>query len=191
MQDEAVIRELMRALWYPDPQGPVVEVFALLDGARDPRIYPFAQRPGIFSRCLFRGALDPQFARSAPYILSLSRFAAWSRELLNLAWGESWGVFFQSAAGLPELQEHFRRFLQVEDAAGKSYFFRFYDPRVLRLYLPSCTRPELETLFGPVRRFILEAEDARQMDEFTLEKGRLRRWTTPVVKGSNPGDAAG
>jgi hypothetical protein len=28
--------------------------------------------------------------------------------------------------------------------------FRYYDPRVLRVYLPSCRPSELETVFGPV-----------------------------------------
>jgi len=80
-----------------------------------------------------------------------------------------------SDAGLKELQEHFRRYLQVQDSEGKKLFFRFYDPRVLRVYLPSCTRKELFTFFGPVRRFILDGEGPGTLEELSVDQGELRR----------------
>ena len=37
--------------------------------------------------------------------------------------------------------------------------FRFYDPRVLRVYLPTCTGDEAEEFFGPVPEILAESED--------------------------------
>ena len=53
---------------------------------------------------------------------------------------------------------HFRQFLRVRDEAGREFFFRFYDPRVLRVYLPTCNSEELRTFFGPVELFSMEGE---------------------------------
>ena len=44
----------------------------------------------------------------------------------------------------------------VQDEGGQEYFFRYYDPRVLRKYLPTCTPEEVRSFFGPVRSFIAE-----------------------------------
>lgn len=37
--------------------------------------------------------------------------------------------------------------------------FRYYDPRVLRVYLPTCRPDELRTVFGPIRSYLVEGED--------------------------------
>ncbi len=47
------------------------------------------------------------------------------------------------------------------DESGKKLFFRYYDPRILRAYLPSCTSTELAEFFGPVGRFLLEGRDGQ------------------------------
>ena len=37
--------------------------------------------------------------------------------------------------------------------------FRYYDPRVLRAFLPTCTRDELRTVFGGIECFWIEGEE--------------------------------
>jgi hypothetical protein len=69
-------------------------------------------------------------------------------------------MFLHAAVKLDRLQAHFRRLVMAQLPDGKMVYFRFYDPRVLRAYLPTCTPKELEAVFGPVERFILEGEDA-------------------------------
>jgi hypothetical protein len=46
---------------------------------------------------------------------------------------------------------------------GKIVYFRFYDPRVLRAYLTTCTDDEIRTFFGPVHRLVMEEEDGRPL----------------------------
>lgn len=167
------VGQAMRLLWKPDPERSVFDVFVFLDGARDPWIHTYLRHPALLQRCFFSGNLPADFARAAPYVVSLSRTAVSTRQLLAEGLGKSWGVFLQADSGLPELREHFRRFLQVKDDQGRRFFFRFYDPRVLRLYLPTCSRAELFEFFGPVRRFVIEGEGGRTLETFAIENREL------------------
>ena len=59
--------------------------------------------------------------------------------------------------------KHLRRLLRVQDESGRKLAFRFYDPRVLRVYLPTCTAEEAKQFFGPVPRILAESEDAKKL----------------------------
>ena len=144
-------------LWPPDRNGASGDIFALLDCARDPRIYPLIKRQMINYSCLFAGDLPQELAEAAPYLVALSPHSHLTEALLTLGWGHSWGVFLESSAILQDLRRHFRRFLEVCDEQGKRLLFRYYDPRVLRIYLPTCNEEELRFVFGPVDRFVLES----------------------------------
>src|SRR5512140_2233253 len=87
------------------------------------------------------------------------------RKLGAKSWGNSWGIYLTSAASLPDLRKHFRHFLmaEIEGEGGKSFYFRFYDPRVLRTYLPTCTIDELRQFFGPVGSFLVEDKDEAKL----------------------------
>jgi hypothetical protein len=148
-------------------------VYALLDGARDRRIHVAVRDAGLPSVCLFSGALDPAMAAAAPYLVQLRPGAPFLRFILQNGWGNAWGIFALAMATVEEMRRHFRRFLRVVDENGKRLFFRYYDPRVLRLYLPTCTEDELKTMFGPVERFSLEAEDRGRLIEHAVKQRRL------------------
>jgi hypothetical protein len=49
--------------------------------------------------------------------------------------------------------------LTVKDEDDRLLYFRFYDPRVLRVFIPTCTPEESADLFGPISRFVVEGED--------------------------------
>ena len=51
-------------------------------------------------------------------------------------------------------------------------YFRYYDPRVLRVYLPTCDADELRTLFGPISRLLCEDEEGGLL-KFWLAGGQL------------------
>lgn len=74
------------------------------------------------------------------------------------------------------LRRHFRRFLRVTDEQGQPLMFRYYDPRVLRVYLPTCTAEELALVFGPVSAYLIEDGEVRggaQMRLVGAERDRL------------------
>lgn len=146
-------------LWRPDEEGRPPRVYFLADAARDERIYALVQSSWLDSTCLYDGDLPLEFRRTAPYLAELEPRNEETREILDLGWGNAWGVFLHADAEMEELKAHFRTLLTVRDEQGKMFFFRFYDPRVLRAYLPTCTREELKTVFGPVDAFLLEGDE--------------------------------
>lgn len=154
----AWIRDLLE-----EPRAGVpLRLYALLDGARDPRIVARIRASGVEARCLFDGELHPSLADAAPYLVALDPAAPFTRTVITEGWDAAWGVLATSTAPLAALRHHFRRFLRVVDEDGRPLMFRYYDPRVLGLYLPSCTAGELEFVFGPVSDYLLR-HDARDL----------------------------
>jgi hypothetical protein len=63
----------------------------------------------------------------------------------------------------------------VKTEQGKMLYFRFYDPRVLRIFLPTCDAMQLRELFGDaIDSFILEDEDPAFAIRFWQENGVLK-----------------
>ncbi len=149
-------KSLLAAIFPPKGED-APEVFAVLDGARDERIYTKVYESRLEVECLFAGELSYDLASAAPYLVRLSPEAEFTSWLLG-AWGGSLGIFAWSRAGIEAMRRHLRRILQVKDEAGKKLYFRYYDPRVLRLYLPTCTAAELHYVLGPMGRVLLEGE---------------------------------
>ena len=174
------IARLMEELWRSDPRTPAALSYAVVDGARDGRIYPRVRDHHLTHACLFSGKLAPELVQAAPYLVPLVR-AASTRELLELGWGASWGILAASNVGLEELRRHFRTMLRVEDEAGKRYLFRFYDPRVLRVYLPTCTSRELRAFFGPIERFLVESDKPTRLLSYSIRGTLLHTATVDLA----------
>ncbi len=147
--------------------------YALLDGARNESIYPLLKGSGENYQCLYEGELIPELAEAAPYLVKLERGSALAQKLIEQGWGDSWGIFFQSRASFKEIRRNFRRFLRVTGPNKKAHYFRYYDPRVFRVFLPTCNYDELEMVFGPVNRYCLESENPNTLVEFYLKDSRL------------------
>lgn len=163
-------RHLVDRLWEAPAGTAPDQVYALLDGARDPAILPWIRARALDHTCLFAGTLTPALAAAAPYLVHLYRGEPFTRELFEKAWGRSWGVFVAAPAAMEPLRRHFRTLLRVRDEGGRRLLFRYYDPRVLRVYLPTCREPELEAVFGPVRHFFAEDREPGTLLRF----GRAR-----------------
>jgi len=96
-------------------------------------------------------------------------------------WGNSWGCFVWALADFKALRRHFRRFLMVEDERAKRMYFRFYDPRVLRVFLPTCTTAEALEFFGPIKYFVMEASDPAVALMVSTRAGELLRTDSVVL----------
>jgi hypothetical protein len=150
-------------------------VFAVLDGASVPGLQEKLHQLKPEYECLYRGELKPDMAEVAPYLVRLeagTELAAW---IADEGWGKHWGVYAVSRASLAEMRRHLRRFLVVYDEEGHPMYFRYYDPRVLRTYLPTCNTQEAAALFGPVAAFVLEAEDPKKALRFRMDGEKLAR----------------
>jgi len=152
----------------------MLSVFAILDGASVPDLLARLDQHKPDYVCLYRGVLEPDIASVAPYLVHLQVDAELTNWIVSEGWGKHWGIFALSSSDLHGLRQHFRRLLTVYDPNNKPVLFRFYDPRVLRKYLPTCNVGELESMFGPTRSFIVEDEDGKGAFHFHVASGSLK-----------------
>src|SRR5215471_10933535 len=162
-------------------------LFAVLDSAREPCIPVELRRKGAEFSSLYRGEPEESLSSVAPYLARVDPQCELMRWLLTNGWGNSWGIFLVSSASLEALRRHFRRFLLVRDGAGNELYFRFYDPRVLRTFLPTCTGAETKRFFGPVGIYLTEAENGEAVSFFsrrtagTIRVAELNGWSDAAL----------
>lgn len=133
-------------------------LYAVLDAAKSERIVPLLHAAADEWDSLYEGLRAETMADGAPYLVALRPESRLLRRLVLEGWGQSWGTYLESPAKLAELRAHFRRILVVtREKDALPMYFRFYDPRVLRGFLPIATARQVEVIFGPVERFFTEA----------------------------------
>ena len=148
--------------------------YVILDGAQNQTLLGALHAAGAPPwRCLFTGQLEPDMAVVAPYLVELEPSSAFTRRLLAEGWGQNWGVFLTSRLALPALWRHVRQQVHVYGPNLESLYFRFYDPRVMRNYLPTCAAPQLAEFCGPVDFYIAEAEEPARAHAWSLADGKL------------------
>ncbi len=151
-----------------------VPVFAVLDGASAPGLVKSLYEHEPEYCCLYRGELAPDMATVAPYLVRLEPESPFTEQVLGEGWGAHWGSFVVSTANLRILRDHFRSFHTVELPDQSTVLFRYYDPRVLRNFLPVCNAAELATFFGPVQKFVVEGESPDTGIKFSLAGSALK-----------------
>ena len=162
-------------LW---PNGARSNVWAVLDCARDERVWSTLQATTLPRQCLYAGALHPSLERAAPFLVQLQFGELQTMRVLNRAWGQSWGILLTAGTSLTALRAHLRKFVRVTGPQGKPLVFRYYDPRVMRVFLPTCSSVQLKDLFGPNIECIATEDDSSpaQLIEFRLDaERRLQR----------------
>lgn len=135
-----------------------VPVYAVIDGAGCPALLPMLDRHGVPSVCLYRGELEPELAEAAPYLAELVPESPFTRWFLGEGWDRHWGILLKTDAGLAEVRSHLRHLTMARLPDGRVVYFRFYDPRVTRIYLPTCTPEQAIQFFGPASTILMEGE---------------------------------
>ena len=129
-------------------------LFALMDST-DQILIPHQAKllgPGK-AISLFSGTAKEQYWQVAPYLFQVDPAVLdW---MVAKIWKEPWGVFAITKASFEDLRVHFKKFLLAQLPDGKVWYFRYYDPRILKSYLPVCDPWELQKFFGPVRAFAI------------------------------------
>jgi len=157
-----------------------LSVYSVLDGASVPNLRQKIFEDDPARECLYRGELQPDMAEVAPYLIRLQINTPFMDWVLQTGWGKHWGIFALSNSDLRSLRRHFRTLLTVHDPTGKPMLFRYYDPRVLRVYLPTCNAEELATIFGPIDSYLLEDEDPLVMLRYRFASGSLIQERFPL-----------
>ncbi len=130
-------------------------LYGVVDAARDSRIYPLVLQSQNFS-CLFAGDVPLPLRSAAPYVVELSDATPLKRVWHDEGWGQAWGILIRSTLGIDALRRHLRSFLLARLPDGQMALFRFYDPRVWRVYWPSCTADEKARWLRGVNEVVAE-----------------------------------
>lgn len=140
--------------------APPLLTYAILDAAKIPNLPELLARSGLQFRCLFKGEAFDELKDVAPWIVALDQEDSFTRNLFTDSeapwhlWSAQAGIFLRSTATLEELWRHFRKFTRVPDAAGKWYYWRFWEPAALPEVLASLQNDEFESFARPVSYLI-------------------------------------
>jgi len=141
-------------------------LFAILDAARDVRILALLLTYKEECQSLYEGEQGAKLAQVAPYLVRLQKESKLLEALVKEGWSKSWGIYLTSDADFQEVRRHLRHFLQVKLPSGEQVYFRFYDPRVMRVFLPTCTPEDTTQFFGPIQNYLVEDETPEQLLRF-------------------------
>ena len=148
-------------------------LFAVLDVARDARILTLLDESVDEVWSLYDGIEGAALEKVAPHLVRFSHDSALLDRLVTEGWARAWGIYFSASRPSKDVRRHLRRFLMVEpDDAKERMYFRYYDPRVLRDFLPLATPRQRTELFGDISVFVLESEDGAvlRIDPFDTEE---------------------
>jgi hypothetical protein len=139
-------------------------LFALLDAAREPQVPELLRDSGEEYQSLYEGDAH---ALIAPYLVRLPPSSRFLDRIVREGWGQGWIVFLNCAGTLESVRDYFRQSLMVKLPDGREFFSRFYDPRFFRNFLRGSTPAEAERFFGPITRYLMEAENPDILLQFT------------------------
>ncbi|MEP7211655.1 MAG: DUF4123 domain-containing protein [Acidobacteriota bacterium] len=150
-------------------------LFCVLDGASVPDLPVKLYEMGPANHCLLPGDLEPELVYAAPYLVHLAPETEFTEWVFAGAPGNHWGIFVHSAVSMLEMRKHFRGLINVCNDKGDPMMFRYYDPRVLRKFLPTCTPDEMNTFFGRTDAFFAESADGKGMTRFQIDEDALKQ----------------
>jgi pSer/pThr/pTyr-binding forkhead associated (FHA) protein len=187
-QDRRPVAESTRAKDQPAQFDDLLEIlrsqpqplFAILDAARDPKVLETLRKSDQRYQSLYEGAKGEELAECAPYLVELPSESALIETLVRDGWGKSWGIFLTSTGSFKEIRRHFRRFLLVQTEDGRELYFRFYDPRVLRIFLPTGDSRQALEVFGPVSLYLMESVHLKSLLRFSLSPKGVALQELPI-----------
>ncbi|WP_170319779.1 DUF4123 domain-containing protein [Polyangium spumosum] len=168
MRPSEVTAALLERAALADGESARACLYAILDGARDKRIATLRRTLGERVESLYDGEQGRDLAPFGPFLVELQPGSKAIGALVDAGWGLSWMVFLNTPSLFDELRRHLRRFLVVRMPDQRIAYFRYYDPRVLRSFLPSCTQEELQDFMGPIRAFLVESASGDELLEFAI-----------------------
>lgn len=155
-------------------EGADKQVYVILDGAQNENLLDvMADVEGLEYRCLFTGKLEPDMQEVAPYLIHLVEDAPFTNWLMENGWAQNWGIFLTSQGDIGDVWRHVRQHTRVFGPNRVRLYFRFYDPRVLNAFLPTCDPSQLASFFGLVDLFVAEREGGQGALAHSLADGQL------------------
>lgn len=161
-----------------DPNETPHDLFALLDGAVVRQLPDFFEDEEVEHAPLLPPASDePEDITRATYLARIEADSATADWIASSGWGKHWGIFIAAPAGtdFDDMLRHLREMAQVRLPDGRIVFFRFYDPRVWRTFLPSCDMPQQQHLFSLPVIYGCETDDGTALILDLMKDGAAQR----------------
>lgn len=161
-------------------------LYAVVDAVKDYRL-------AVASRDMLGEPLRPLFKKAprhmervGPYLARIqctTRYPEYMKLWSERLWDNA-GFFFLTNAWPQAVRSHLRMLFKVRDEQGNKFYFRFYDPRVMRAYLPTCTAKECRTFFGPIRSILVEGEAYPEMHHYRAGTAAVQLEQEPIWAAS-------
>lgn len=164
-----------------DGEDPDMQLYAVLDGASVDGLLDQLDEFEAEYVCLYYGELDEELEICAPYVVHIAQDSPLLEWLIQEGWGKHWGIFLRSTEDLRGIRRHLRTLLVVQDAGGRELYFRYYDPRVLRTYLPTCNRRETQQILGPVESLVIEGVNPSEIVRLRSTRDGFRLDQVPLT----------
>jgi pSer/pThr/pTyr-binding forkhead associated (FHA) protein len=142
--------------------------FAVLDGAIGPAVRDLLNQAGVFYQSLYEGEQSVDLAPFGPYLVEIQKGGKLMPFLIKVGWGKSWGVFLSTQMAFAETRKHLRHFLMVNIEGGQRVIFRFYDPRVMRIFVPSCNAEQRREFFGQIQYIFAESDEETIVNRYSV-----------------------
>lgn len=155
---------------------PKPRLYGVLDCAMEPSLYEHVQRlQPEQAACLYMGRIDPQILSVSPHLVELNPDDPLSRRWRAEGWGQSWGLLLSARADLAAIRRRLRHFTMARLPNGEGpVLFRFWDPRVFRVYMPLVEPGDLKDWFQGIDLFVAETQDGTGSIRYSLEGGALK-----------------
>ena len=143
--------------------------YAILDAAKVVNLPELLEKSGLPHRCLFKGEAYDALKGSAPWIVRLDEAGAFIRNLFTRSdapwhlWEDEPGIYLRSCGSIDDMWRHCRKFIRVQDEAGKWYYFRFWEPRWARIMLRHMEAIEAERFLSGIARVVALGSDGRAL----------------------------
>ena len=158
-------------------------VHAVIDGRVVPELpQRLADADTMGWDCLERGALSPQAQRIAAYLVELrepSPFTDWLLAEATAAF-PGWGLAMPGTQPLLAMREHCRGLDDVLMPDGERRPWRWFDPDLLGVLLPSFSPPQLDELFGMGQQIVVPMPQGWTWHG--LEQGVLASNARPLLR---------
>lgn len=135
--------------------------YLLLDGAQIDNVmtqlYQLEDSPAFHQ--LYQGTCYEELADLGPLLIRLRPGGRLEQHFAE-HWQAKAGLWLESDACESELVEHLRSLVHVGVSSDTTVLLRFYDPRIMRHWLPDLAADERDRLMGPVSSIRLPATEA-------------------------------
>jgi hypothetical protein len=175
------------ALW----MQPGARVHAMVDASVVPGLQQRIDQADVLGwDRLQRGDLSAERAARASFVVALKTQSPFTDWLLGAAASEfpHWGVLFAGSATLQQVREHGRGLNEVELPDGQRRAWRWWDPQLLELLVPTLSASQLDAFFAIGQTLVLPA--AHAWTWFTQQDGELRTTVRPLLATAPAGGIA-